>query len=194
MGSKVLTNNPKENDMTKTTYFKAVHSTGAVHLRSTNGTGAYKFAVVRARTAGGASFSSRIDLARREAERLARWYADAEVVPAVEIEKAEYNALLKAGAIKRTVTFRGKKFAKSAKLDSACVPTHAVGYFRPAQEARVEIGADWHPSFHEKHPEGFFMRQDREEFGVHWYTSAERAQEAVGHHAGKGYEVELFTL
>lgn len=175
-------------------FFAARHSSGSVHLRATNGTGDYKFAVVRTKASTGANFSSRRDLAEREAERQRHWYADVEVVPCVEIDRPEYNALLKAGVIKQAVTFRGKKFTKTTKLDSAWVPSHAVGIYRAAHEVRVEIGADWHQSWHEKHPEGFYMAKYREDFSVCWYCNEEDAHRVAAERVAKGYEVEVFTL
>lgn len=175
------------------TYFKATHSTGTVHLRSTNGNGAYKFAVVGPRAASSASFSSRRELAAREAEKQLQYRSDIEVVPAVEIERAEYNDLLKASSLKYLVTFRGKKFTKSVKLGARAI-THAVGVYRAEKEERVELNAEMHPSWLERYPEGFYIRQDREIFSVEWFSSEDFALKSLKQNLERGWEAELFTL
>ncbi len=172
------------------TYFKATHSNGTVHLRATNGTGAYKFAVVGPRVASDASFSSRLDLARRELERRS---TPSEVVPAIEIQRAEYNALNNANKVKCAVTYRGKKFTQTRKVGLLPV-THALGYYRAEREVRVELNADMHPSWLERYPEGFYIRKDREEFRVQWFTREDWALKTLKDIAERGYEVELFTL
>jgi hypothetical protein len=175
------------------TYFKATHSNGTVHLRATNGTGAYKFAVVGPRASLNASFSSRRELAVRQLEKDLHHWSNLEVVPAIEIERAEYNALNSANKIKYAVTFRGKKHTTTSKIGAPML-THAVGYFRPAQEVRIEILPSWHASWHEKHPEGFYMRKDREELHVSWFTREDWAMKTAKEYPEMGYEVELFTL
>jgi hypothetical protein len=150
---------------------KAVHSSGLVHLRA--GTRHFHFASVGPKS-GLATYSSRRDLAAREQARLTQWYSGIEVVPVEQITKAEYNALLKAGKRKVTVTFRGKVFTASRPADVAPY-THALGYFKPAHEVRIDV-TPGSPA-HERHPEGFYMLTHPERFGVWWYSSAERAEQ-----------------
>lgn len=96
-------------------FYKATHSNGKVVLRDSTSK-VYSHAVVFA--SGNASFAGRIDLARKH---LSSCYdqAQAEVVPAVEITRAEHATILKASKQHFTFIVEGKKVARTRPVGTS---------------------------------------------------------------------------
>lgn len=108
-------------------FFKATHSSGRVHLRSSTSND-YAWATVSNRR-GHNSFHSRIDLAQAEAGR--DGMSLREVVRAEPITKAEHDAILKAGKRGFKVKFLGKVYTKTISAEADYEYTYCVGYDRP---------------------------------------------------------------
>lgn len=152
--------------MTKT-YFKAIHSSGTIHLRASVSGRPYAWAIAGKRLAGCASFASK----RPGPLKPGDLDNGLEIVPAHTITKEEYATLEKANKNFCSVTFRGKKYTHSDHVDQPR-STHAVCVHRDASEYREVLTPQHHKSYHERHPEGFFMVQVRASTCV-WFGSEE---------------------
>lgn len=173
-------------------YYKAVHSSGAVHLRASASTGGYKFCVANSHLSS-ASFSSRLDLAQKEQSQRAKYGTLAEILPAVEITSAEHAQLTKANQISSTVTFRGKKFSKSRTVSEQAIVA-IVGLYKAACEKRFPLDENASAQARALWPDGFSVYQEREYFQVHAYCDLARAQKEAADRNNQGYTTELFEI
>jgi hypothetical protein len=120
------------------TYYRAVHSTGRVHIRASERP--YSHAVVGPRP-GANRFCGRFDLAQKVLGE--KYLFDgAEVVRAEEITAKEFAQLGRANKRKFAVEFMGKTFTHT--VDSASTaPLFAVGFFEAAHVERHPVPMCW---------------------------------------------------
>lgn len=170
-------------------YFKAVHSTGRVHTRATSGM-AYAWACVGARL-NSATFHARQDLAVAEQRRRLQRDETLEVVPAVEIPKAEHAATVKAGKAAFKVTYMGKTYTKTCSVESTRPYVCAIGYDQPytsrfvpglvAQE-RIDYLSKWPDCAAtlkralEQNERGGYTQEYRAQRGVFWFNDRAEAE------------------
>lgn len=152
------------------TYFKATHSNGTIHLRASISGRPYIYAVAGPKL-GGIAFSSSRSRAEADAVKTGDGY---EAVPAFEISAAEFAALNKANKVFCSVTFRGKKYSHSDNIDRTPAE-FAVAVYRAPNERRITLTPEHHKSWHEKHPEGFYIAKDSGQLGV-WFGNREFAE------------------
>ena len=174
------------------TFYKAVHSSGTVHLRASSAGGShYKFCVA-SKGFDSASYCSRSDLAQKERDKQAKWGYTPEMLPVVEITSIEHAALTRANTVTSAVVFRGKKFTTSRSIQSTPIVA-VVGYYRAEYETRHELGEDASAVQRARHPEGFWVNKYPEQFGITAHHDLVRAQERAANF-GNGYETQLFEI
>lgn len=156
-------------------YFKAIHSSGTVHLRASQSGRPYAWAEVGARV-------NHVSFASKRPGKLSKYAgADAEIVPVETITVAEYNQLLKANKNGCSTVFLGKTYKHTDSVQKARAVC-AVGIHYPYKETKVKLKAldpadKYSVDAWARHPEGFWMNVNNESTRVHFYSNRSQAEE-----------------
>jgi hypothetical protein len=158
-------------------YFKAVHSTGTVHLRASQAGRPYAWAEVGSKL-------NCVAFASKRPGKLSKYApADAEIVPAEEITVTEYNLLLKANKVGCSVVFRGKKYSHTDNIQQDRTVCALCLHF-PHHENKVPLAPrdesqDWSVQCWTEHPEGYWVNVSKEHVSVWFFSSKEEAQKVA---------------
>jgi hypothetical protein len=175
------------------TFYKAVHSSGTVHLRASSAGGShYKFCVA-GKGFDSASYCSRPDLAQKERDKQAKWGHAPEILPVVEISSIEHAALTRANQVTTTVVYRGKKFTTSRTIQQPPIVA-VVGIYKAAYETRHELRENASEAERARFPDGFWINKQSEQFHIHTHYNLDCAKKTVAERITQGYETQLFEI